>query len=125
MSEQELYELARKRIDRRNRRWTLWSINLGGLILSLAVRILLGSDPAATFFMAWAGVFTLHTILLGLAESRDEDDEDIEQEVAKLRDTVYEKPKRLELDEDGELVDPADADEFEHLRADKRQEDSV
>ncbi|MFN8449628.1 MAG: hypothetical protein U0521_13845 [Anaerolineae bacterium] len=46
---------------------------------------------------------------------------EIEREVARLREAVYEKPKRLELDEDGELID----DEYEYLSADKRGQDSV
>jgi hypothetical protein len=111
MSDQELYEIARQRIDRHNRRWTLWGVNLAGLILSLAVLILLGetayANLAAAVFMAWAGFFTLHTITTVMAHSRAQD---IEREVARLRDAVYEKPKRLELTEDGELVD---ADEWE------------
>jgi hypothetical protein len=106
MSEQEIYEIARQRIDRRNRRWTIWSVNLAGLILSLAALILLGKtayvDTAAAVFMAWAGFFTFHTIMAAMAQSREQD---IEGEVAKLREAIYEKPKRLELGEDGELVE--------------------
>lgn len=119
MDSDQLYELARQRIDRRNRRWTLWSLNLGGLILSLALLILVSSTTAAAIFMAWAGVFTLHTILAAMAHSRDQD---IEHEAARLRDIVHEKPKRLELSEDGELIDD---DEYEYLSADKRKQDSV
>lgn len=114
MSEQEIYEMARQRIDRRNRRWTLWAFNLAGLILVLSALILLGdtayADIAAAVFMAWGGVFTLHTILAALGHSRESD---IESEVAKLRGAVYEKPKRLELTDDGELVDLEDWDENE------------
>ncbi len=115
MSDQELYAIAQQRIDRRNRRWTIWAFNLAGLILSVAALILLGdtaySQLAAAVFMAWAGVFTLHTIVAALGQSRDGD---IENEVAKLRKaTTYEKPKRLELSEDGELVDLEDWDENE------------
>jgi hypothetical protein len=109
MSEDQLYAVARQRIDRRNRRLTLWALNLGVLILSLAALILLGSTLAAAIFMAIAGIFALHSILLGLAESREKD---IEKEVARLRavaDEAYEKPKRLELTEDGELVDLPDS----------------
>lgn len=111
MSEDQLYTLARQRIDRRNRRWTLWAFDLGGLVLSLALLILIGNTLTAAIFMAWGGVFTLHTILAAMAHSREKD---IEQEVARLRraaDAGYadEKPKRLELSEDGELVEyPAD-----------------
>jgi hypothetical protein len=106
MSEQEIYEIARRRIDKRNRRWTLWGIDLAGLILAVSALILLGETVyvnfAAAIFMAWAGVFVLHTIVAALGHSRDSD---IESEAAKLRGAVYEKPKRLELTDDGELVD--------------------
>lgn len=106
MSDQELFELARQRIDRRNRRWTLWGFDLAGLILTLSALILLGNTAyvviAAAVFMAWAGVFVLHTIVAATGHSREKD---IENEVAKLRDAYYEKPKRLELNDDGELLD--------------------
>lgn len=123
MSEDQLYELARRRIDHRNRRWMLWGFNLGALVLFLAVLVLAEdtaySSLAAAIFFAWSAVFVVHTIMVALAESRGRA---IENEVARLRDAVYEKPKRLELAEDGELID---ADEFAHPGADKRQEDSV
>jgi len=107
MSEQELYEIARKRINKRNRRWMIWSVNLGVLILILAALIFFGSTLAAAIFMAWAAVFVVHTLILGFAESRNSS---IENEVVKLRQAaaagdVYEKPKHLELSEDGELVE--------------------
>jgi len=106
MSEQEIYEIARQRIDRRNRRWTLWAFDLAGLIITVGALILLGdtayATTAAAIMMAWAGVFTLHTIIASMAHSRDGD---IESEIVKLRGAVYEKPKRLELNDDGELVD--------------------
>jgi hypothetical protein len=41
--------------------------------------------------------------MLWLSETRQND---IDSEVARLRQTDYEKPKRLELSEEGELVDP-------------------
>ena len=115
MADDDLYEIARKRIDKRNRGWTLWAIDLGVLILSPA---LVGDTVAAAIFLAWGGVFTLHTILLLMAQSRDKA---IESEVARLRAAVYEKPKRLELDEDGELDE---VDDIEGLQ-DKRSRDSV
>jgi hypothetical protein len=110
MSDQELYEIARRRIDQRNRRWTIWAVDLAGLILSLAALVFLGKTGYATIgagvFLAWAGIFTMHTIVAAMAQSRDGD---IEGEVAKLREVVaYEKPKRMELSEDGELVERED-----------------
>jgi len=117
MSEQELYEIARQRIDRRNRRWTLWAVNLAGMILSLAALILLGeteyAEVSVAVFMAWIGVFVFHTIMLAMAETREKD---IEGEVAKLREAVYEKPKRLELSDDGELVEIPDEEETQASR---------
>ena len=108
MSEQELYQIARRRIDRRNRRWILWAVDLMVLIMLVAALIFLGDTAYVTIGVAgalgWAGIFVLHTIVATMAESRDAD---IEGEVAKLRDAVgvYEKPKRLEVGEDGELVE--------------------
>lgn len=117
MSEQELYEVAQQRVDRRTRRWTLWSVNLGILILTLAALILLRNPIIVAAFIGWGGVFTVHTILAALAESRDGS---IEKEVVKLREAAnaYEKRKRdsaphdaapshLELSDDGELVEIA------------------
>jgi hypothetical protein len=108
MSDQELYEIARRRIDQRNRRWIFWAIDLMILIMLVAALVFLGDTTYATIGVAallgWAGIFVLHTIAATMAESRDKD---IEGEVAKLRDavSVYEKPKRLGVGEDGELVE--------------------
>jgi hypothetical protein len=117
MSEQELYEIARQRIDRRNRRWTLWGVNLAVLLLCLGAFIGLVNTALMNIsmflFFAWTGVFVLHTIVLAMSESRDKD---IEGEVAKLRNAVYDKPKRLELSDDGELVEFEDEDYAEQQR---------
>ncbi len=108
MSDQELYEIARRRIDKRNRRWIFWAVDLMVLIMLVAALVFLGDTGYATIGVAallgWAGIFVLHTIAATMAESRDND---IQNEVAKLRDavSVYEKPKRVELSEDGELVE--------------------
>jgi hypothetical protein len=120
MSEQELYQIARQRIDKRNRRWTFWAIDLMVLIMLVAALIFLGNTAYGTLgvtaFLGWTGIFVLHTIVAAMAESRDGD---IEGEVAKLRDAVYEKPKRLEVGEDGELVE-RDTWEYEEEVASKR-----
>lgn len=106
MSDQELYEIARQRIDSRNRRWMWWSIHLAGLVAYVGLFILLAdsvySQIAVAVLVAWGGLFAMHSILLGMAESRTND---IQGEIAKLREQVYEKPKRLQLAEDGELVE--------------------
>lgn len=112
MSDQELYEIAQQRIDRRNRRWTLWAFNLAGLILSVAAVVFLSDTPLETasiaFMLTWAALFVPHTILAAMAQSRDED---IDKEVFRLRQASsqwdYEKPKRLRLTEDGEITDHA------------------
>ena len=111
MSDQEIYEIVERRIDQRNRRRLLWAVDLAGLVLALAGLIVVSDSAmnpvyenwAAAVFIAWGGVFTLHSIMLWLGETRQSD---IESEVARLRQTDYEKPKRLQLSEEGELVDP-------------------
>jgi hypothetical protein len=120
-SDRELYEFASKRVRRRNRRWMLWALNLGVLILALAGLILArGSQAALTLFLGWGAIFVTHTIILAIAESTDGS---IESEVRKMRralaDEPYEKPKkRLELGEDGELTEV----EFEEAEYAKRNE---
>jgi len=112
MSEQELYEIARKRVLRRNRRWTFWTLDLFVLIISLVALIVSnGNMLFVAGFLTWGAIFTTHTIILAFAESTEGS---IENEVVKLRkayEREYEKPKRLELGEDGELTE---ADDLEH-----------
>jgi hypothetical protein len=107
MSDHELYELAEKRIDRRNRRLTFLGLHGTALTAYVGLFIVLANtayvELAVAALVAWGGLFVLHCILFGLAWSRDDD---ITSEVAKLRKAVeYEKPKRLTLAEDGELVE--------------------
>jgi hypothetical protein len=106
MSDQELYDIASQRISRRNRRWTLWAVDLAGLIMSVAGVVLLSDSEArriaVSVMLAWAAIFVLHTFIVTMAHSRDED---IEKEVAKLRDATNEKPKRLRLTDDGEIME--------------------
>jgi hypothetical protein len=114
MSEQDLYDIARQRVDRRNRRWTLWAFNLAGLIMTVAGLVLVSDTPYETVgvavMLAWAGAFVLHTIITVMAHQRDED---IGKEIARLREAAYEKPKRLKLTEDGEIEAYADWEEEE------------
>ncbi len=120
MSESELYQIARQRIDQRNRRWTFWAVDLAVLIMTLAAVALTDGSPIfAAIFLGWGGIFTLHTILLSMAQSRTSS---IEREVARLRaaatdEGFYEKPKRVGLSEDGELI-PSDEweDELSHAQ---------
>ena len=60
------------------------------------------------FALAWMGVLVLHVFTINMSQNRDEA---IDSEVAKLREAIYEeKPKRLELSDDGELTEsPEDA----------------
>ncbi|HVU09670.1 MAG TPA: hypothetical protein VHD90_00275 [Phototrophicaceae bacterium] len=114
MSEDQLYELARKRIDRRNRRVLLLGVNIFAFLIYVGAFVAFYHDVShqlALFgIMLWFGVLVFHVIALGVTQSRDQD---IEREIAKLREQVYEKPKRLDLDDaDGELIDfPAQAGE--------------
>jgi len=124
MSDDQLYELARKRIDRRNRRWLLWGANLVAWLIFIALISITNSpipeDLGKFIAIAWGGLFMLHGITLGVTQNRDQQ---VEKEVERLRLAVYdEKPKRLELGEDGELIDD---DAYEYLSADKRRQDSV
>lgn len=113
MSDQELYDIASERIDQRNRRWTRWAIHLATVAGTLALLIWSNNTQytnlAAGLFLGWGGVFAMHTIWLGLIDSRDEE---IEKEVVKLRaamNSVYEKPKRLEISDDGELIEAGES----------------
>ena len=110
MSDEQLYEIARRRIQQRNRRWSLWALDLGVLILTLAAMIMMGNDITVAIFLVWGAIFVVHTIILGFAQSSENS---IENEVAKLRkaaaaSALYEKPKRLELSDDGELSESMD-----------------
>lgn len=109
MSQGELYEIARERVDARSRRTKLWALDFGGMMLWLAVVAALSETAFATFaaalFLAWLAVLSVHTIMLVATRRRADD---IEREVARLRDAIYEKPKHLEISDDGELVDYPD-----------------
>lgn len=106
MSDEELYQLAQKRIDRNTQRILLLGVNFFAFLLFVAAFAGLGIVPSNVgkfVAIAWMGVIILHVILLFVMQYRKEA---IESEVENLRREIYgEKPKRLELDEDGELVD--------------------
>ena len=126
--ETQLYELARQRINRRSRRILLLGLNIFGFLLFVGAFAGLGFVQRSVGVfgaMAWMGLIVLHVLLLGMTQYRDEA---LEGEIAKLREMVYdEKPKRrdarLELDEDGELVDAPDM--VENERAYKERGDSL
>lgn len=124
MSDEELYQLAQKRIDRNTRRFALLGVNFFAFLLFVAAFAGLGIVPSNVgrfVAIAWMGVIILHVILLFVMQYRKEA---IESEVENLRREIYgEKPKRLELGEDGELVD--DRFEADWEPADKRRGDSV
>ena len=104
MSEDQLYELARKRIDRKNRRWMLLGVNFLLFLLYIGAFAAFKGIPqnvGVFMAMAWLGVLVLHVFVVNVTQNRDEA---IDGEVAKLREALaYEKPKRLELTDDGEL----------------------
>lgn len=110
MSDHELYEIARQRVERRTRRWTLWAVNLAVLIITVAAVVFLSDSVYQTYaiggMLAWIGIFVLHTIVAGLRESAEGD---IENAFAKLKkaapEWAHEKPKRLHLTDDGEITD--------------------
>jgi hypothetical protein len=119
MSSQELYEIARERVDARSRRTKLWALDVGGMLLWLAVIALVGDTAlgpiAGAVFLAWLAVLSVHTIMLAATRHRADD---IEQEVARLRDAIYdEKPKRVQLSDEGELIEPGDWDEVDAKRS--------
>ena len=122
MKNDEFYELARQRIDRRNRRLFFLGADVLAFFIYLAAFVALyNTIPRGVgVFIAivWMGILAFHGMVIGAMQNRSGE---IEREVARLREAVYEKPKRLELDEDGELID----DEYEYLSADKRVQDSV
>jgi hypothetical protein len=106
MSEDQLYELARKRIDRKNRRWMLLGVNFFMFLLYVGAFTAFSGIPrnvGAFVALAWMGVLVLHVFMVNITQNRDEA---IDSEIAKLREAVeYEKPKRLELSDDGEFTE--------------------
>ncbi|GEM_PF-2024446 len=110
LSIEDIYDIAEKRINRRDRLRMFWAADLTVMILVLAAMIALSntaaSELAVVLFFVWGAIFTFHTIGFGLGENRQSD---IDSEVAKLLAAVerYEKPKRLALSDEGELVDSA------------------
>lgn len=129
MFDDQLYELAQKRVDRRNRRWLLWCFNFLGWLSWIAFTAAFNDSMPDGFgpmvVIIWMGVLIFHGIYLSMVQSRDSQ---IEREVARLRRDLYdEKPKRqnsrLQLSEDGELVEVESADP--HFADDKARRDSV
>jgi hypothetical protein len=133
MSEDQLYELARKRIDKRNRRWLLLGVNFFLFMLYIGAFTAISGIPrnvGAFVALAWMGVLVLHIFVTNMAINRDEA---IDSEVAKLREAIYEKPKRdssrLGLTDDGELtdiesiddsIDDSNADDLDELPVKRR-----
>jgi len=122
MSDPELYEIARQRIDTRNRRWTLWAVHLAAFLAYVGFFVAIADSEYVLLgvfgLLVWAGLFTLHTVVLAMRESREKD---IEKEVARLQEAGYEKakrdeliedekPKYVEIGDDGELVEVEEED---------------
>ena len=94
MSEERLYEQARQRIDRNNRRWLVWSVNFIGFLLYVGVLATYSGIPrnvGETLLQAWFGALVLHTTAIVLMQNEEAG---IEGEIAKLRKTLFAKPKR-------------------------------
>ncbi|MEO8396208.1 MAG: hypothetical protein ABI700_24655 [Chloroflexota bacterium] len=110
MSEDQLYEIARKRIDRKNRRWLLLGVNFFLFMVYIGAFTMFTGIPrniGAFMALAWLGVLVLHVFIINVTQNRDEA---IDGEIAKLREALeYQKPKRLELTDDGELSESVEA----------------
>jgi hypothetical protein len=109
MSDDPIYELARKRVNQRIHPWILLGVNFFAFMVYVGIIVVLYNviphNLGAFGALIWLGVLVLHAVLLVITQNRDEA---IEQEVARLRDLVYEKPKRLDLGDDGELLEMID-----------------
>jgi hypothetical protein len=118
MSEEQLYDLARRRITRRNRRMLLLGADIFGFMVYVGVFVaysdIIPHKLGELIAMIWLGVLVLHTIALSMIQNRDEA---VENEVARLRDALHEKSKRLEISDDGELVDDADWEDEDAQRS--------
>ncbi len=108
--EDEIYELARQRVNRRNRQMYLLAANMLGLFIYLAAFAALGDvipkGIGSFIAIAWVGAVGVHAMIFSTLSSRSSQ---IDAEVERLRQAIYdEKPKntsRLELSDDGELVE--------------------
>lgn len=119
MAEQDFYEIARQQIDKRNRLIIAWTVHLAAFVVYAGLFIMISMiefSPLSLFVLiAWGGIFIMHTIIATLLSSREEE---IAKEAAKLRATygVHEKPKRLELTQDGEFIGFSDDGEAQQMQ---------
>lgn len=92
MSESRLYEVARQRIQRRNRRLTVWFVHLAAYLAYIGYFATLApdhlGDPLTFVLLAWTGLFVLDTVVMGLSIARADD---IENTVARLRTAAGER----------------------------------
>jgi hypothetical protein len=122
MNDRDLYAVAEARMNARMQRWRRWSYTLVATAASVGLYVVASDGPyqslALGLMIVMGGILTGHTVLTGMAESNADS---LDKEVAKLRAAAYEKPKRLELTDDGELseVRPAMTEQDERLA--KRQ----
>jgi hypothetical protein len=105
MSEEQLYQLARQSIDRKNRRWLLWGIHLIAFLLYVGAFTAFGGIPrnlGEFMLQAWFALLVLHSTALVLMQDQEAG---IDGEVAKLRQALHEKPKRHEFSDYGDYDD--------------------
>lgn len=95
--------MAQQRVRRRYRRLIIWAVHLAGFLaliglLSLLEETVFGNY--STFILLTAvGIFVLHTLLMGLAFAQDEE---VEQEVGRMRESIDRTAGRVGAGEGGE-----------------------
>lgn len=106
----DVYEVIRKRVERRFKRRGDFALHLVFFLLaSLAFWFLIPMPKTAALWLsaAWGLVVVMHLVRLLFDEAQERA---IDREVARVQGRDAEKPKRehLELGEDGELVEIVD-----------------
>ncbi|MEO8396209.1 MAG: hypothetical protein ABI700_24660 [Chloroflexota bacterium] len=88
MSEDRLYEIARAQIDRKNRRWLLWAVNLVAFLMYVGAFTAFSGIPrnvGGFAEQAWFAALVLHSVSLVLAQDQEDG---IAGEVAQLRKAI-------------------------------------
>jgi len=106
MSEEQLYTIARQSIDRKNRRWLLWGLNLIAFLLYVGAFTAYPGIPrnmGGFIEQAWFALMVAHSTALVLMHDSEAG---IDGEIARLCKGTHEKPKRRELSETIEAANP-------------------